>query len=152
MKNDQKWIGKEVRVRFDLEVNDGFPPISAEFLIGTLEKEGIVCLDNTPFFVEGVAFGDRIFCNGLPPNMEFESLQEESGYRAVSVIFVDCHYEDELYKLLKFDGCYTEFGEFPEYDMLAVAIPPDLDYDKIKDLLEHSEQSGKISFAELCVH
>jgi len=141
----------EVRVRFDLEVDDGFPPISAEVLIGKLESIGHVRLDNTPFFATGVAFGDIVRCIGCPPNLIFASIAFESGYRAISVIFIDNSYQEELFQSLKVLGCYVEFGEFPEYDMIAVAIPPDLNYDEIKQKLDKLETEGKISFAELCL-
>lgn len=145
-------MSDEVRVRFDLEVDEeGFPPISAEFLIGKLKSENTAVLDNTPFFVLGVALGDTVRCTGSPPDMKFEALVEESGYKAISVIFVDNSYDDELYQLLKAAGCYVEYGEFPEYNMIAAAIPPKANYDGVRDLLEAAENDGKISFAELCV-
>lgn len=141
----------EVRVKFDLDVDDGFPPITAEFLIGRLESIDSVRLDNTPFFAMGIALGDIVKCTGLSPNLTFASIVIESGHKAISVIFIDNSCQEELFKSLRALGCYVEFGEFPDYDMLAAAIPPDINYSTIKQALDALENEGKISFAELCL-
>lgn len=146
-----QWANKEVRVKFDLEVDDGFPPVTAEFLIGKLESIDSVRLDNTPFFAVGVALGDVVKCTGSPPNLTFASIAAESGHKAISVIFIDNSCQDELFQFLKGLGCYVEFGEFPEYDMLAAAIPPDVAYDNIRKELDTLENEDRISFSELCL-
>jgi len=52
---------------------------------------------------------------------------------------------------LKACDCYCEYGEFDGFNMLAVSIGKELDYSKIISYLDENEESGKISYAELCV-
>ncbi|MDP9421353.1 MAG: DUF4265 domain-containing protein [Pseudomonadota bacterium] len=143
--------GLEVRVKFELDVVEGFPPIGAEILIGAMEDSGLVRVDNTPFFVEGVAIGDMIKCAGRPPELDFVELIEPSGNKSVSIIFIDSGYENILYNQLKGKGCYCEFGEFPEFNMLAISIDSKIAYRPIRELLDEAESAGRISFAELCI-
>lgn len=151
--NKDQWIGKEVRVRFDLEIiEDGFPPIAVEYMLGILKEPNKVWLDNTPFFAEGVALNDTVKCGGNPPEMIYERVLSESGYKALSVIFIDESYEDKLFRDLQILGCWIEYGEFPNFNIMAIAVPPDLDYSRVTGLLQPLQQDGKISLAELCVY
>jgi hypothetical protein len=141
----------EVRVRFELEVDDGFPPITSEVLIGVLEGPNTVRIDNTPFFVEGVALGDIVLCVGSPPDLRYRSLQKANSNKALSILFIDDTCEENVYQYLRKKGCYCEFGEFPEYDMLAVCVFKEIDYTDIKTTLLEAQESGQISLAELCI-
>jgi hypothetical protein len=143
-------IGDEVRVKFDLQVEDGFPPICAETLIGVLERPNVVRIDNTPFFVEGVALGDIVLCSGTAPEFNYENLQKTSGNKAIAIIFIQSC-EEEIYQSLRSRGCYCEFGEFPEFDMLAACVPVDVDYNPIRAKLLEYQKAGKLSLAELCI-
>jgi hypothetical protein len=141
----------EVRVRFALKVDDGFPPITSEVLIGGVEGPNLFRIDNTPFFVEGVALGDVVLCGGSPPDLQYRRLQKANNNKALSILFIDITYEEELYQYLKEKGCYCEFGEFPEYDMLAVCVFKHIDYNNIKPFLLEAQEAGRISLAELCI-
>lgn len=144
-------LNQEVRVRFDFDIVDGFPPIGAEFLIGNLVASQYVKLDNTPFFVEGVALGDVVNCSGELTDLTFNCVFEESGNKAVSIIFIDDSFADTLYQKLKKTGCYVEYGEFPEYSMLAVCIFVNISYAEVKSILDEAAADGLISYAELCI-
>jgi hypothetical protein len=81
---------KQVKVKFDLEIiEEGYPPISAEYLNGLLQNDGVVRLENTPFFVEGVALGDLVSCTGRPPNLVFDFVLKESDNKSISIIFIE---------------------------------------------------------------
>jgi Domain of unknown function (DUF4265) len=142
-----------VRVHFDLDVDDGFPPISAEIMNGKIISEGIIEIDNTPFFVQGIAAGDRVSCQpfGDDRNFRFVSLLEASGSAAISVIFVRPECADSIYSDIREWGLYCEYGEFPEYNMLAISIDGAEKFRELVDYLQDKEDAGDISYAELCL-
>lgn len=141
-----------LRVRFNLEVDeDGFPPIGSESLHGAWEAGGFVRLDNTPFFVEGVALGDIVECSGQPPTVDFVRLHTASGNKSLAIIFLRPDAAEPLYQHLKALGCYCEYGEFPGFDMLAASVPEAVAYAPIRAELERLEGLEEISFSELCI-
>ena len=122
---------KNVKVRFELEIEeDGFPPISVETLNARVVNETTVELDNTPFFVESVAVGDILKCCRTDNDqvLEYEHVVTEGGNKSLSIIFVD-------------DG----------FNMLAVSVSRNSDYENIRLYLDEKEKSGVISYAELCL-
>ncbi|MEZ5347361.1 MAG: DUF4265 domain-containing protein [Pyrinomonadaceae bacterium] len=145
---------KYVKVRFELEIlEDGFPPVGVETLNGQLIDNDLVKLDNTPFFATGVAVGDLLNCSKtkIESIYQFETLVSSSGYKSISIIFVDDSCKESIYQHLKACGCYCEYGEFDGFNMLAVSAGKDLDYNGILSYLNEYEDSGRISYAELCV-
>jgi hypothetical protein len=143
---------KMVRVRFDIDVEDGFPSVSSELIHGDIVGNGLIKLDNTPFFVEGIALGDIVFCEHHADELfEFKYIVEESGNKAISIIFIDVSVEERVYQKIKLMGHYCEYGEFPEYSMLAVSVKKSHDLDGLISYLSDLEGSGKISYAELCL-
>lgn len=144
----------EVKVRFDLEIEeDGFPPISVEILNARLIDETIVELDNTPFFVEGVAIGDTLKCTKAGDNglFQYDHVVNESGNKSISIIFIDDSCKENVYQKLKGLGCYCEYGEFDGFNMLAVSVDIENDYGEVARYLDLQESSEYLSYAELCL-
>lgn len=94
----------QIKVNFELEiVEDGFPPISHESLNGILLPNGLVKIDNTPFFVKDIAVGYVVECgtDGIDSNHSFLNVVEKSDHKALSIIFIDSSIEEEIYQFLK---------------------------------------------------
>ena len=150
-KNDQM---AQIKVNFELEIVEaGFPPISHETLNGILLPNGLVKIDNTPFFVEEIAVGYVVECvtDGINSNHSFLNLVEKSDHEARSIMFIDSSIEEEIYQFLKKAGCYCEYGEFSDFNMLAVDIAGDVNSDCIYAFLDEFEALEKLSYAELCL-
>jgi hypothetical protein len=144
----------QVKVDFILDMEDeDFPPISVETLNGCLLKDGLIKIDNTPFFVESVAVGDKAKCTQElgKKNYQFLTVVEESGNKAISIIFIDDSFKESIYQYLKKAGCYCEYGEFKGFNMLAVEISSELNYEQIEAYLLDKEERGVLSYAELCI-
>jgi len=145
---------RQVKIHFPLEVEeDNFPPISVETLNGFCQGNGAVKLDNTPFFVTSIALGDEIKYKKRK-NEEgywYDSVQLESGNKALSIIFLEAGYEEEIYQNLRSLGCYCEYGKFGAFNMLAVCVLKNQMYLKVASYLDKLETLGLISYAELCV-
>lgn len=145
---------KYVKVRFELEIlEDGFPPVGVETLNARLIDDHTVKLDNTPFFADSVAVDDVLSCSKTEHDhiLQYGSVITPSGNKSISVIFIDDDCKEELYQYFKECGCYCEYGEFDGYNMLAVSVNKDLDYSKVASYLNENEESGRISYAELCI-
>jgi hypothetical protein len=144
----------EVKVRFELEIlEDGFPPVGVETLNARLVDANSVVLDNTPFFAESVAVGDLLRCSETNHDhiVQFERVLSPSGNKSISIIFIDDDCKEEIYQYFKSNDCYCEYGEFDGFNMLAVSIEREMDYDKLATYLDEKEELGKISYAELCI-
>ncbi len=143
-----------VKVDFPLRIReDGFPPISVETLNGELLENGRVKIDNTPFFVEGIALGDiaEVWPPSSDSNYMFDRVIEEGSSKSISVILIVDEVKEELYQKLKSMGCYCEYGEFPGYNMLAIEVSSEVNVEHVVDHLSKMESQGLISFAELCI-
>ena len=145
---------KDVKVDFQLDnYEDGFPPIHVESLNGVLLDNGLIQIDNVPFFVEEIAIGDVVKCFHLPKNKnyQFEEVIYEGTHKSISIIFNNYSCKEDTYQFFKSKGCYCEYGEFGEFNMLAVDINADVIYEDIEEYLSKQESEGKISYAELCI-
>jgi hypothetical protein len=50
-----------VKIDFNLDIDESnYPPIKVETLNGILLADGAIQIDNTPFFVEEIAVGDKV--------------------------------------------------------------------------------------------
>ncbi|NMM42159.1 DUF4265 domain-containing protein [Pseudoalteromonas arctica] len=143
-----------VKIDFELDVDaDGFPPIAVESLNGILLDSGLIQIDNVPFFIEEIAVGDVVKCFKAPQrkNYQFEEVVYEGTHKSVAILFVNNSEKEEIYQFLKSKGCYCEYGEFGEFNMLAVDINDEVIYEDIEKYLAKLESEGAISYAELCV-
>lgn len=145
---------QQIKIHFPLVIDeDNFPPISVETLNGVYKSEGIVTLDNTPFFVTGIALGDKIKCKKkkYEQGYWYYEIKSKSGNKALSIIFLKDGYEEEIYQYLRKRGCYCEYGEFDGFNMLAVCVFKDQEYSKIASYLDELEDTNLLSYAELCI-
>ena len=146
-----------IKLIFDLEVEDGFPPISAEALHARPAQAGGFIVDNTPFFVEGIAAGDRVAAvpiEGVEQKYRFVEVLEASSNKAISIIFLNPHVVDVVRDELRLRGCYTEYGRFGKSDdveLLAVSVPESCDYESLRDYLTQLVEREQLSVAELAV-
>lgn len=145
---------KDIKVRFELEIlEDDFPPVGVETLNARFIDNNKVELENTPFFADSVAVGDIISCRKTEHShiFQYESVVTPSGHKSISIIFIDDDCKEEVYHHFKGYDCYCEYGEFDGYNMLAVSIDKELGYSKVAAYLDEKAESGKISYAELCI-
>ncbi|MFD9684739.1 DUF4265 domain-containing protein [Kitasatospora sp. NPDC059146] len=145
----------QVKVHFRMEVDeDGWPPASVESLWAVDLGDGTVRLDNTPWFVRGVASGDVIRVS-----------VDDDGLRwATETVHAS---ENCTIRLIVLEGggsaaarqtvleTFHQFGATGEgieqFRMVALKIPPEADIQRIRTLLEHGEAQGRWHWEEGCV-
>jgi hypothetical protein len=139
-----------VKIEFPLAVDDGYPPINVESLNAKPVENGQFEILNSPFFVEGVAYGDHVAAvehqNG---RLVFEATTAFSGFKAISIILFDDSLDVELLDLLRGLQCVIEYGEFGNLRMVAVGVPGFIDYSPIASAFAQYERLEKLSYAEL---
>ncbi|MBT2482038.1 DUF4265 domain-containing protein [Streptomyces sp. ISL-94] len=145
---------KTFKVAFDLEAEGAdWPPVSVERLWG--EKTDVrfeIRVLNTPFFVRGIAFGDLI---AVRPDHErrelvYESFTAESGNSTVRIIFMRNGDRRVIENGLREAGCSWEsISEFA--NLVAVDIPADIDYRKLRKWLLAKVESQDIELQESAV-
>jgi hypothetical protein len=107
---------------------------------------------NTPFFVKETAYDDIVSARkNADGRLEFIECVEQSTFKAISIILWSKEVGDRLVKDFHGKDCIIEYGEFPGYKMLAIAIPHSTDYAVIKSSLDKYEGIEDLSYAELVV-
>jgi hypothetical protein len=114
------------------------------------EVEGGYVVDNIPFFARGIAWGDIITVEEDEGAYYFEDLVEASGHSTVQVIFFDLSAMDEAKDILVKMGCDWE-GMKHDVPLLAVDVPPSIDYGVVKEYLENGKSAGSWDYREACL-
>jgi hypothetical protein len=80
--------GEHVKIRFEIERDEnGYPPVSVEYLWAVPHERGQFRIDNIPFFVLGVSCDDIVDAQKDQTEMlRFVSLAVEGGHSTVRVI------------------------------------------------------------------
>jgi len=126
---------------FALDVEDDWPPVASEGAwcerIGEYYK-----FKNVPFFISGLAFNDIFSAEPDPVNehvFDFEII-ESSGHSVVWLMNNDeldiSEFREKIIKL----GC--SFEGFPKFDLGAIDVPPDTDFETFQELVDEYEEKG----------
>lgn len=143
-----------LKVLVELECEeDGYPPVSVESLNAEELEPGFFRIKNSPFFRENIAYGDIVAASPIDRigYYQFDCVVIPSGFTSVSIILIDEMASDILMKLFCGSLFVVEYGEFGSLKMLAVSIPPSIEYGEIKSNLMELEEKEMISFSELAV-
>ena len=126
---------------FALEIDNGWPPISAEGVWCEKIEETYKLL-NTPFFIPDLACGDIFTAIADPINQnifEFDVI-EESGNSVVWVMNNDNIDIKPFTEKLKKIGC--TFEGFPRFSLLSIDVPSTVDIIALKELLDLFDEMG----------
>lgn len=128
-------------VAFALDVDDGWPPVATEHV--WCEKTGsIYQLKNAPFFIKGLALGDKF--SAVPDAVngcifEFTTV-ELSGHSLVWISVqggLDLEpYKDELAHL----GLGIEV--FPQFKLYAIDVPESVDRHAVNTMMDMLQELG----------
>ena len=140
------------KVAFLIESNEyEFPPISIELLNATQMPGGLFRLENAAYFAEGVAYHDVVEAlpGAIAGQFVFVRVVKKSDFVPMSIILLESGVDDEVMALLRLHDCVIEYGEFSGYRMLAVAVPPHVAFEPLREQLLDLEEVARISVAEL---
>jgi Domain of unknown function (DUF4265) len=144
----------QVKIAFVLDQNeDGFPPIRMELLNAVAVGDSTYEIKNAPFFTPNIAYADIV--RATPTDVEnqykFAELVKGSSYTSLSIIILEASVDTKLMDVLREKDCVIEYGEFGAYRVLAVAVPIETDYSRLRLELLELQDDDKLSIAELAL-
>lgn len=147
--------GQLVKVIFELPRNDdGWPPAASEGLWAAPVTPEVVRLDNTPFFVRGVASGDLIRVRrGDDGRLQADERLQWSGHCTIRIIvFRDGPLSGSRQRVLDMFAPLGVTGEgIEQFSIVALDVPPDADIAAVKRLLHEGEHDGWWEHEEGCI-
>ncbi|MFE7168645.1 DUF4265 domain-containing protein [Streptomyces sp. NPDC057616] len=133
---------------------DGWPPASVESMWAVDLGDGTVRLDNTPWFVRGVAGGDII---SVEPDDEGvlwagETVEPSQNCTIRLIVLKDDGSAAARQSVLEaFHRLGTTGEGIEQFRMVALDVPPEADLPKIRALLEHGATKEWWHWEEGCV-
>ncbi|MFY7069680.1 DUF4265 domain-containing protein [Nocardiopsis changdeensis] len=143
----------KVHFRMDTDEN-GWPPANVESLWAVDLGDDTVRLDNTPWFVRGIARGDivRMRPDGNGMLWAGETVRPSQNCTIRLIVLRDNGSAAARQSVLETFHRLGATGEGIErFRMVALEVPPHADLPKIRELLEHGETEGWWHWEEGCV-
>jgi hypothetical protein len=137
---------QHVRVSVEIEQDeDGFPGVAVERLwcrrMGPHSQ-----VDNIPFFIKGLAWGDVISARLDSGELWAHELIAESGHATIWILVRDESPVDEVRAILSRLGCSSEASHLPRY--ILVDVPATVDRELVRAALQDGEVGGRWEYAE----
>ena len=148
--------GEELaHVIFPLEVNDGWPPVSAERVWAEPLGSNSYRIANAPWFVTGISEGDivRAFPLTIDSHPVYSERLQWSGNYTVRVIPTkEGPLQGDVRPTLEAFKGLGVTGEIANaYRLVAITISADADLGRVKTLLMDGERDGRWHFEEGCI-
>lgn len=147
--------GDHVKVHFRMDMDeDGWPPASVESLWAVDLGDGTMRLDNTPWFVRGVASDDiiRVEIDDEGVRWAGETVRASENCTIRLIVLKDGGSADARQSVLEIFHKLGTTGEGIErYRMVALDVPPEADLLRIRKLLEHGTAEDWWHWEEGCV-
>jgi len=135
-----------VHVIFELSVDaNGWPPVGSERVWSSKVGEGKYKIENTPFYIRGISFGDIVAVSDRDGVLFFDKLLEDSGHRTVRVSMQKEELEQNLINFLREKGADIEALR---KGFFAIDIPPNANFGAIMSHLREGEQDNKWAYEE----
>ena len=106
-------------------------------------------VDNIPFYAPNIAVNDIISVENDDGILYFDELVKPSGHSTLQVIFFK---ETEIKRVLmsiEQIGCHWEGMKDQPY--FAMDIPPNVDYKRVRQFLDHELDNKILDFKEACL-
>lgn len=141
-----------VKIRFDLEQNeDGWPPVGGESLWAFDLGDDRYRLDNTPWFVRGVACCDVVEARAADADSVpvVNQVLEHSGHLTVRVLPLADGTIDALTSLIQeFNALGVDCEGDQDHGLLALDIPPTTRLAPVKEHLDRGVADGRWEYEE----
>lgn len=138
-----------VKILFEYE--QSLQAASTESMWATPTPDGYQ-IDNIPFYAREVALGDVVSARPASDGaLIFDRLVRPSGHSTVRLWFAAEH-QDQVQGVrdhLRTLGCASELSDLPR--LVAVDVPPEIDYAAIRVVLEDYERRAICEFEEACL-
>ena len=140
-----------VKILFKLEQDeDGYPPAEWESLWAKKLGSNRFLIENIPFFVRGLSYGDVIQANIIDDEYHFSRVFEYGGQSTIRVVpFDSCDLEEFQVKLKRL-GCDIEY--IKDYNLVAINMPDITILKRARAFLLEEKARERIVFEESAVY
>jgi hypothetical protein len=116
----------------------------------TLRRDDGYEIDNIPFYVKELALGDVVSAQADAEGaLWFSRLVRPGRHSTIRLWFSNEHDVQPIRHELKRMGCASEVSDLPR--LVAVDVPPNIPYEKVKVFLDQGEQAGIFEYQEACL-
>jgi hypothetical protein len=146
--------GELVKVFFELEVEDDWPPVAVESVWA--RSTGLphqYVIENTPFFTTSATLGDTVIAvhRSVPDPADADKLWfrervKWGGYALIRLIIRRKEAEGEIVDSLESAGCVCEAA--PRFALVAVSVPPEVDQAAVQHYVHQREEAGDVHVEE----
>ena len=140
---------KNIKILFKLEKDsDGYPPVDWESLWAKQLDNNNCIIDNLPFYIYDLSFGDIISFSKVNDDFHFDKLIEKSFY---SLIRVYCKNKDIMEKLkleLELKNCKWEYSN--TFSLASIAIPKVILLNEIEIIISKYKNLDNIEYEIGC--
>lgn len=113
-------------------------------------KEGdFYKLDNILFFAKEYSLGDIVSVEEREGDLYVTSLIHESGHSTIRILFENEDILKHTREYLDSKGCASEISNVKL--LIAVDIPPNINYSELKIFLDMGEKDKKWTYEEACI-
>lgn len=145
---------RHVKVHFRLEITDDWPPAGVESLRAIDRGDGTVAVDNTPWFVRGIACGDVIRTRANEDGLLWagDVVQPSQNCTIRLIVLRDKGSSAARQSVLDAFRKLGVTGEgIEQFGMVALDVPPEAPLNKIRQLLDHGAAQEWWHLEEGCV-
>ncbi len=140
-------MSARVKLRFSFENAAGEREIETMW---ALKRNDGYEIDNIPFYVKELALGDVVAAEAeADGTLWFSELVRPSGHSTLQLWFSNEHEVQPIRDELKRMGCASEVSDLPR--LVAVDVPPNVAYAKVKEFLDQGEHAGTFEYQEACL-
>lgn len=141
---------KRVKVYFELEQDqEGYPPVSSEFLWCLPTGRGTYIVDNIPFFVRDVSLEDEISAKKAGRVLWFSGLLKKSRNSTVRVLLKKPDLTIMIREKLENLGCGSELMD--DLSLIAITMPRESSIAEALAFLDQQCEYGNIGIEESAV-
>lgn len=139
-----------IKVEFEVDADDWHRHSSEALWASHTDAPDEFVLENAPFFVRGVSYGDRVATQLRGGARRFQHVVARSGHSTYRVIpqRVDGVLVpmDATLELLKAEGCRFESGQIGNMPFVVIDVPRDSSADRCYQALKAADDAQLLHF------
>jgi len=138
-----------IKIIFKLEKDaEGYPPVDWETLWGIILSDNNCIVDNMPFYIYDLSFGDTISFKKVDDEFYFDKLINKSSYSLIRVFCKNKNVMEKLKLELEAHNCKWEYSN--TFSLASIAIPKDIILKDIEKIISKHKEFEFIEYEIAC--
>lgn len=125
-----------------------YPPYDYEELWATPVGEGLLRIENVPFFARGIARGDIVSAVSEGEVLRFQEVSQASGHSTIRLIVSDKEAVPGVVARFEGQGCRSELTLDK---LVALDVPPTVPLEALREKLEMGFAQSQWDYEEACI-